>query len=164
MHPQIDNLFDEAEHRYLKPDELSILSQYVDSLPERLETYRVIRDNELIVMQEVANQLQAEMPQEKVERLERSIKNALLVLRYCAMGILLNDERFVKDRLLNWLEQTVKAYGSQVVDSNLYRLLNQRLNQTLTPKQMSYLKPMLNLVQSTLLGGEETVGSSAIGW
>jgi hypothetical protein len=104
------------------------------------------------------------MPQEKVERLEGSIKNALLVLRYCAMGILLNDERFVKDRLLNWLEQPIKAYGSQAIDSNLYRLLNQRLSQTLTPKQMGYLNPMLNLVQSALLGQEETIGSSAIGW
>jgi hypothetical protein len=80
------------------------------------------------------------------------------------MGILLNDERFVKDRLLNWLEQPIKAYGSQAIDSNLYRLLNQRLSQTLTPKQMGYLNPMLNLVQSALLGQEETIGSSAIGW
>ena len=151
MHQQLESLFDEAENRYLKPEELGVLSQYVDSLPQRLETYRQLRDQELALMQQVADQLQAAMPQESIETLERSIKNALLVLRYCAMAMLLNDTSFVQNRLLNWLSRTVQTYNTQAVDMALYRLLNQRLTQVFNPQQLSLLKPSLALAQSTLL-------------
>lgn len=150
MHPQLETIFDEAENRYLKPDELSLLGEYVDSLPERLEAYRNLRDRELKIMQSVADQLQVELPQEKVEMLERSIKNALLMLRYCAMGMLLNDESFVKDRLLGWLSQTIQVYDTRSVDAVLYRLLNQRLKQALNPRHLALFSPMLLLAQNTL--------------
>ncbi|MBD2460986.1 hypothetical protein H6G89_08010 [Oscillatoria sp. FACHB-1407] len=163
MHPQIESIFDEAENRYLKPEELSTLGQYVDSLPERLETYRIIRDRELDIMQAVADQLQIELPNEKVEVLERSIKNALLTLRYCAMGMLLNDEALVKERLISWLSQTIKVYNTQVVDSTLHRLLNQQLSQVLTPKQVMLINTTLNSAQDALLG-QETLTASALGW
>ncbi|MBD2056351.1 hypothetical protein H6F88_10015 [Oculatella sp. FACHB-28] len=150
MHPQLETIFDEAENRYLKPEELSLLGEYVDSLPERLEAYRNLRDRELKIMQSVADQLQLELPQQKVEMLERSIKNALLLLRYCAMGMLLNDETFVKERLLGWLSQTIQVYDTRSIDAVLYRLLNQRLKQALNPRHLTLLSPMLLLAQNTL--------------
>jgi Phycobilisome protein len=151
MHPQIDALFDEAESRYLKPEELGLINQFVESLPERLEAYRVLRDQEVAIMQPVADQLQAKFPQESTSNLERSIKNALLLMRYCAMGMLVNDEILVRQRLLSWLEQTAQIYNTQAIDAALYQLLNQRLSQTLTSKQMSFLSPLLTLAQTALL-------------
>jgi hypothetical protein len=151
MHPQIDALFDEAESRYLKPEELNIISQFVESLPERLAAYRTLRDQELTVMQQVADQLQAQMPKEKVEILERSIKHALLMLRYCAMAMLVNDQDLIKERFLQWLSQTNQIYDTQKVDALLYQLLNQRLSQTLSPSHLNLLQPMLTLAQNTLL-------------
>ncbi len=150
MYPQIAALFDEAESRYLKPEELSILGQYVQSLPARVTTYRTLRDRELEVMQQVADQLQAEMPQEKIEHLERAIKNALLTLRYCAMGMLLNDENFAKDRLSNWIGGAVHLYNSQSINTTLYSLLNQRLSQVLDVQSMTLLTPYLLLAQTLL--------------
>jgi Phycobilisome protein len=162
MYKKLDSIFDDAENRYLRTDELDMIGRYVDSLSDRLEVYRKLRDQELMIMQKVADQLQAEMPQEKVENLERSIKNALLSLRYCCMGMLLNDENFVKARLLSWLEQSITAYNTQVIDSTLYRLLNQVLSQIFPPQQMSLLSPMLDLIDGIL--GKEAIASSAIGW
>jgi hypothetical protein len=151
MHQHLETLFDEAENRYLKPEELKLLSQYVESLPQRMETYRLLRDQEIELMQQVADQLQAALPQEKTEVLERSIKNALLMLRYCAMAMLLNDDTFVAERLLGWLSRTIQAYDSQKIDATLYRLLNQRLTQVFNPQQMSLLSPPLLLAQKSLL-------------
>jgi hypothetical protein len=151
MHPQIEALFDEAENRYLKPEELTQISQYVDSLPARLDAYRALRDRELEIMQQVADQLQAAMPQEAIENLERSIKNALLTLRYCAMGMLLNNDSFVKERLLNWLSSTVGVFNTRTIDVALYRLLNQQLAQSLNPAHMTLLVPQLKLAQTVLL-------------
>lgn len=151
MHSELEAIFDHAESRYLKPEELNILSQYVTSLPDRLETYRQLRDKELDIMQAVADELPNQLPNAETSHLERSIKNALLVLRYCAMAMLLNEEKFVKDRLLNWLSRTIQTYQTQEVDAVLYRLLNQQLTKILTTQQLNLLKPSLALAQNTLL-------------
>jgi hypothetical protein len=150
MHPQIEALFDEAESRYLKPEELGLLSEYVQSLPVRLLTYRTLRDRELDIMQPVADQLQMELPQEKIENLERAIKNTLLTLRYCAMGMLLNDETFVKERLVSWLGGTMTLYNSQAINSTLYRLLHQQISQVLGTQATSLLTPHLLMAQTLL--------------
>lgn len=151
MHSNIEAIFDEAENRYLKTEELGLINQYVDSLPARLDTYRTLRDRELEVMQQVADQLQAAMPQEKVENLERCIKTALLTLRYCAMAMLLNDESFVRERLLSWVCETAGTYQTQTIDATLYRLLNQHLAKTLTSVQMGLFAPMLKLAETAIL-------------
>jgi hypothetical protein len=151
MNPQIAALFDEAENRYLKSEELAQISQYVDSLPDRLDAYRALRDRELEIMQQVADQLQMAMPQEPIENLERRIKNALLSLRYCAIGMLLNDESFIQKRLLRWLGSTVSVLNTMAIDAKLHQLLNQQLEQTLEPTHMSLLNPQLKLAQTVLL-------------
>lgn len=150
MHPHIEALFDNAESRYLKPEELNILSQYVESLPARLSTYRTLRDCELEVMQQVADQLQIELAQEKIEHLERALRNALLTLRYCAMGLLLNDESFVRERLMGWMSGTMRFYNSSTINAVLYRLLNQHLMEVLGPQPMHLLTPYLKLAQTLL--------------
>lgn len=151
MHPQIETIFDEAEHRYLKPEELGVINQYVNSLPERIDTYRTLRDRELEIVQQVADQLETVLPQETVENLERSLKNALLLLRYSAMGMLLNDEAFVQERLLSWLSTTISIHNTRAIDKTLFRLLNQRLTQALTAQQINLVGPYIAKVQTAIL-------------
>jgi hypothetical protein len=151
MHPDIEALFDDAESRYLKIEELSVLNQYVDSLPERLEAYRHLRNHEVDIMQPVADELQASLPHVSIENLERSLKTAILLLRHSAMAMLLNDEAFLQKRLLNWVEKTAKVYNTQPVDQVLYPILERKLGQVLTAQQMGFLKPPLALAQQALL-------------
>lgn len=151
MHPQLTQLFDEAESRYLKPDEIATVHQYITSLPERLDAYRSLRDQELALMQRVADQLQHDFANTSIDTLERSLKHALLLLRASAMAMLLNDETYLQKRLLQWLTPTMQVYQTQALDTALYRSLNQQLQQTLTPPQLQRLKPMLVLAQTTLL-------------
>lgn len=154
MQSQLEAIFDEAETRYLKPEELTVLSQFVDSLPERVEAYRTIRDQEIQLLQQVADRLEAEFPQEKTEVLERSLKHGILTLRYCALGMLLNDESLVQKRLIDWLNQMVEVYNTRAIDTALYRLLEQGLNQTLSQKQLALLKPFLSLTANALAGSQ----------
>ncbi|MBD2021622.1 hypothetical protein H6F43_15690 [Leptolyngbya sp. FACHB-36] len=163
MHPPIQAIFDDAENRYLKSEELTVLNQYVQSLPSRLEMYRLVRDQEIEWVQQVADQLQAEMPQEPVENLERSLRNALLVLRCCTMGMLLNDESFVEKRLFSWFSATNSVYNTRSIDVALYRLLNQTLSQVLAPNQLDLLSPLLNQAQALLLQ-EETLPVSVLSY
>ncbi len=168
MNPQIEAVFDDAENRYLKPEEIGLISQYTQSLPARLETYQSLRDYELEIMQWAADQLQAEMPLESVENLERSIKNGLLLLRCCAMAMLVNDQGIVRDRFLVWASSMTTVYGSHLIDTTLYGLINRRLNQVLGVERMRLLMPMLVYAQdalpSTLSQPAPEENGIAIGW
>jgi hypothetical protein len=147
MNHLIEAAFDDAENRYLKPEEMALVSQYAQSIPARLEAYRSLRDHEIEIMQWVADQIQAEMPIEPVENLERSIKNGLLMLRCCAMAMLLDDESYVQNRFLVWAKPMTEVYGSQVVDTTLHGLMNHRLNQVLGVERMRFLTPLLEQAQ-----------------
>ena len=151
MHPDIEALFDDAESRYLKVEELSVLNQYVDSLPERLEAYRQLRNREVEIMQPVADELEKALPNESKERLERCLKHSILILRHAAMAMLLNDENYVQHRLLTWIEKTAKAFNTQSIDRILYPMLDRQLGQVLTPAQINLSKPPLTLAQNALL-------------
>lgn len=150
MNLQIEAVFDDAENRYLKPEELGLISQYTQSIPARLETYKSLRDYELEIMQWATDQLQAEMPLESVVNLERSIKNALLMLRCCAMAMLVNDQGLIYDRFLVWASPITTVYGSHLIDMTLYGLINHRLNQVLGVERMGLLMPMLAYAQEAL--------------
>ena len=156
MPSPIEAVLDEAENRYLKPEELKDVATYVMSLPDRADAYRAVRDNELTVMQQVADQLQAEMPRAATAAIEHSLKNGILVLRHCAMSMLLDDETFVQTRLLNWLSESIQTQDAGAIDTALYPLMIENLTQTLTSKQLTFLEPLLTLAQNALLQSAET--------
>ncbi|HBQ97416.1 MULTISPECIES: hypothetical protein [unclassified Roseofilum] len=154
MNTDLETLFAEAENRYLKPEELKGLTEYVESLPQRLETYSQIREKEVEIMQAVADQLPQYFPNTSVEDMERSIKNAMLMLRYCAMSMLINNDKLVQDRFVDWLSQSMAMYETQDLDKALYKLLNQQLMKSLKPEQIKLIKSPLILAQTQLLKSE----------
>ncbi|HEY9910045.1 MAG TPA: hypothetical protein V6D18_20820 [Thermosynechococcaceae cyanobacterium] len=151
MNIPIAVLFDEADTHYLKPEELGQVNQYVQSLPDRLAVYRALRDQELEIVQWVADQLQVHHPQEPIEHLERSLKSALLVLRESGMAMLLDDPTYVQTHLLDWLSHAMSLYPTQAIDLTLHQLLNQRLSQKLDPAHWKRLAPLLIQAQTVLL-------------
>lgn len=155
MQSPFDAIFDEAENRYLTLEELRGVGQYVVSLNERVLTYRLIRDHELSIMQDVADRIEYEIPNVQPSDLERSLKNVLLSLRYCSMAMLLNDKSFVQDRLLVWLSESIQIHGLSLMNAALFRLMIQQLHQTLTEQQIELLQPFLDLIQIELPIPEE---------
>lgn len=151
MDTKIQDLIEQAQERYLKSDELGLLETYVRSLPERLKLYQLLRDRELDMLQSVADQIEREVPSTELVDIESGIKNLLLVMRYCAMSMLLNDENFLKQRLLKWLEQVMAQRDMRRLNEALYKLLNQVLRQELSPSQLSLLQPLITAAQVTLI-------------
>jgi hypothetical protein len=150
MPSPFDPVFDEVETTYLKPDQLREIGKYVVSLPERVAAYRALRDQELRMMQQVADQLESEALDAKEVALERSLKNAILSVRYCAMAMLAGDESLLHSRWLNWLKESIEMNQSQAIDSVLFSLVTEQLNQTLTSKQMETFQPFWNLIQAII--------------
>ncbi|MBD2327456.1 hypothetical protein [Alkalinema sp. FACHB-956] len=155
MHPVIESLFDGAENGYIPSETLAEVNQYMKSLPERLAAYRTLRDREIQVMQKVADELEKQLTGESVERLEQSLKTGILAIRHCAMAMLMQDDRYLEERLLSWLEETTQIYNTQSIDRILYPLIRDHLGQLLNANQMRLLEPFLAKVQHHCGASEE---------
>ncbi|MEE3719426.1 hypothetical protein V2H45_22030 [Tumidithrix elongata RA019] len=151
MSSQIQDLIDQANERYLGTEEIGLLQSYVTSLPERLALYKLLRDRELDILQAVADRVEEEMPKVDAADVERGIKNLVLVMRYCAMSMLLNDEDFLKQRLLGWLEQIMSAHDLRRLNETLYKSLNQVLKKELSASQLALVQPLITTAQVTLI-------------
>ncbi|NJN29920.1 MAG: hypothetical protein HC824_05315 [Synechococcales cyanobacterium RM1_1_8] len=145
MHP-LSNFFSESDRRYLNVDELKSLGGYSQSLPQRLKIYRQIRDQELALLQPVADKLELQCVGESTAALERSLKLAIAVLRASAMAMLINDMSSLDDTL-RWVEQSQKSYSSQATDQQCFNLLAQQLQRSLQPNQFQLLAPYLKPFQ-----------------
>jgi hypothetical protein len=151
MIPKIQDLINQAQDRYLAVDELGLMESYVSSLPDRLKLYKLLRDHEIDLLQAVADQVSVELPNVTDAELESGIKNLILVLRYCSMSMLLNDESFLKERLLNWLEGIMSMRDMRRLNETLYKLLNQGLRQQFSPAQLALIQPLITSAQVTLI-------------
>ena len=151
MIPKIQELINQAQDRYLVTDELGLMESYISSLPDRLKLYKLIRDREIDILQAVANKVPAELPNVTDEELESGIKNLILVLRYSSMAMLLNDENFLKQRLLNWLEGIMSMRDMRRLNETLYKLLNQELKKQFSSTQLLLIQPLITAAQVTLI-------------
>lgn len=150
MQPTFAGVFDDAENRYLPTASLQEIHRYVKSVPLRLGLYRTLRDHEVKIMQVVADRLEADFATVETATIERSVQNGLLVVRYCAMAMLLDNAQQLEPQLLDWLRESMAIHGTQPLDQALYHYLRQVLGKALKPQQMQLMEPLLMQVQAYL--------------
>lgn len=143
MNSYLQSLLYEADERYLKSGEIEDFKSNTTSLSQRLETYELLRDQEIAIFQPIANALQVSFPDDQQQDLERSLQNWLAVMRYCAIAMLQNNSEFLERRLLEWLTDIVQAHQTQAMDTAIYKGLQKQLPQILSDKQYSLLQPFL---------------------
>lgn len=139
----------QPDKSYLKSQELAALAQYVGGLSERIRAYRQLREWEVNLMQELVDRLPVDL-QKSNDALEQSVKQAALILRYAALGMLVDDVHLGRRRLEGWLPTMVEVYQTQAIDTFLHRSLNQQLPRVLTASQVALLQPALESAQQLL--------------
>lgn len=148
MYSEIQNLMYQAEAQYLQSEETANFKKYALSLKPRLAVYETLRDREVAIFQEIVDQISTDFPQEKL--LERALKDWILIIRYCAMAMLLNDPSFLQHRLLEWLTDLVQVHQRQIIDQKIYELLQVKLQQLLEG-EFALIAPFLEQSKNTLL-------------
>lgn len=159
MNPQLATVFDEPENAYLKTDELNALSQFVSSLPERINLYQRLRNEEVTLMQAVADALQQKFSQEPEDKLKRCLQNGILMVRYVAMAMLTDDVEMVTKRLETWLPEIIAAYATQAIDSALYQLIKQQFAGRFSSAQMALLTPGLEAAERLIAAKDTSVAA-----
>ncbi|MBE9190593.1 phycobilisome protein [Gloeocapsopsis crepidinum LEGE 06123] len=141
----------QAEAQYLPSQETANFKKYTFLLKLRLAVYEVLRDREIVIFQEIADKISTDFPQETQASLERVLKDWLLIVRYCAMAMLLNDTTFLQHRLLEWLTDLVQVHQRKTIDQKIYELLQTQLQQLFKSEQMALIAPFLEQVNNTFL-------------
>ena len=148
MKPVIESLFHDAGSHYLKPDAMVEVGQYMSSLKERTRLYRTIRDQEVTWMQPIADDLEQCFPTEQIDRLENSLRNAMLSLRHCAMAMLMDDLTYLEIHFLTWFEESMKIHNTLDLDCHIHSALREQLSQVLNTSQMRLINPFLHEIES----------------
>ena len=139
----------QPEKTYLTAQDIGRLGKYVSSLSDRIRAYRQLREWEINLIQELVDRLPVDL-QQNTTTLEQSIKQTILILRYAALGMLVDDANLGRRRLEGWLPTMVEVYQTQAIDALLHRSLNQQLPRLLTDSQFALLKPALEAAQQLL--------------
>ncbi len=151
MNTEMRSLLYKAEADYLQHQDLEQFQNYINSLKSRKAVYELLRDKELQIFQPIADELVAAFPNQEQAKVYQTIKNWVSVMRCCAMAMLLNDSKYLKERLLDWLAPQVQAYQLQALDKKLFSLLQAQLQQHLAEKPFALLEPFVEQARQTLI-------------
>ena len=157
MYTELRELLYDAEDHYLQSGEIEKLRENVGSLKEKLAIYKNLRNQEIDVFQAIANQLEKELSPTEIEQLPELIVNWATILRYVAMGMLLNSNEFIHRRILEWINPVIQAHSRVSLDNQLYKLLCLSLKQKLEAKQWQILQPFLLEVEQTILRSDNAI-------
>ncbi|MEB3882902.1 phycobilisome protein [Lyngbya sp. CCY1209] len=151
MQSDVNSLLVQAENRYLKPEELQEFKRHASTMAQRLKIYEFLRDREAAIFEPILKQVQAGVPEERLPILEQSLQRWILILRHCAMAMLLDDADALENNLLGWLKGLVATHHSQDIETQIHQLLLARLQELLSPKAIKYLQPSLDRAKEILL-------------
>lgn len=152
MHPDLQSLFYKAQEHYLQPVEIKLLRHHIGDLEGRLAIYRLLRDQEVSLFQPVADQLEQLYPREEARVLEQTLVQWMTVMRYAAMGMLMNNREFAQYRALEWLTDILQAQKTQDISDRIYELLVAQLRQVMDVDQLDLILPYLDQARATLVG------------
>ena len=151
MIDQLNLLFHAAEEGYLQDSDLQTFETIIDNLEERLNLYEKLRDSEDKLVQRLALNLEEGYPSEPPRRLQLALQHQVLVMRYCAMAMLIDDPDFLKYRLLEWLPEVVAAHDLQEILNSLDRFQQKRLKKFLSSAERELIDPYLQLAKDMIL-------------
>ncbi len=151
MHTDISHILYKAEDAYLGNQDMALYRYNVASIAQCIEAYETMRDREIHVFQMIADELNESFPTATRVELETVIKQWVLLLRYCAMAMLLNNPDYLTLRLSNWFKDLLQFRTLADIDQTLYELLLENLEDVMAEKHYSLLKPHLDQVKASLL-------------
>ena len=148
MISDIDSILHKAEDEYLEQQDLANFKGQIFALEKRLQVYEIISSKETEIFQSIATRL-ANNPDEP-DKIRLGLKHWLMVMRYCAMAMLLDNPDYLKYRL-EWLSEQVEAYQTKAIEQKIFELLQKRFQKVLDSEQLSILKPYLEQTRNALL-------------
>jgi hypothetical protein len=153
MNNSIEQMFSEAEGRYLEPTEQSALTQYASSLEDRLAVMRAIQEHESAMIENSVKSMFAAYPDAKQKHKhvkEKATRDMTLVLRYCAMSMVRDSTDFLENQLLHWFRTIILSFEMQEMVEHSYEQLIEEAKSTLEAEHYELIAPYLEITHTAL--------------
>ncbi len=153
MNNSIEQMFSEAEGRYLEPTEQSALTNYASTLEARLAAMRSIQEHESAMIEKAVNAMFAQYPDAKQKHKhvqEKAIRDMTLVLRYCAMSMVRDSNEFLENQLLHWFRTIIVSFEMQQMVGYAYEQLIEEAKAALEADHFELIAPYLEITHNAL--------------
>ena len=154
MLQQLARLSIETDGRYATAEELQFLKDYLQSVDQRIDTYKKIRDAEEQIAARVAEKMLEVDPnvfrkgdQDMSTICKRDRKHTL---RCSSAAMLVDDLDRLQNGLLLWQRTIVHAFNDTHPTEVTYQVMPDVLQEYLAPKQAELMMPAVELDGSVL--------------
>ncbi|TNE49175.1 MAG: hypothetical protein EP343_12910 [Deltaproteobacteria bacterium] len=160
MNTTLEQIFADAEGRYLQNAELEALSQYTQSIPKRMQAMKAIEKVEGPILQEVINEVWRKHPDFESRygmSREKCTRDVGYVLRYCTLAMLRDDTTFLTEKLLYWMRTVLHAFEFNDTINTTYSALMQQAEKFCKAEHYQMIHPYLELTHRILTTPAESM-------
>lgn len=154
MLSQLNSLSLEVEGRYATDAELQFIVDFVESFPQRLQTYQNLQQAEAAILQQTYARVRSIDPRLLVSGVEdltpKWKRDTVRTLRYTAAAVLLNDPETLQEQFLLWFQTIMRAFGAQRSCDVTYGAMQEAVKQQLPTQQANLVCPLLELNRRAL--------------
>jgi hypothetical protein len=148
MSSQLPKLARATEGRYFQPDERQALLDKAATLPLRFQAADQLQEREETIVQAVMEALQERYPESsaiKGPALAKTRHDVQLVLRFNMQAMVLDDMRWLEEKVLFWL-RTILAAGNFTpqFSRDCFTLLREQVEKNINPESAALLQPYLD--------------------
>lgn len=147
MNITLEKFINLAEEQYLPADEIENYRGYLAQLGQKVQVYEIIRDQEVFLFKILADELQEKYPDERSDLMIEVITQWSLVLKYCAMAMILDNPDYLSTRVDNWIRELIHLRSIPQMDKILYGTLIEILPEVLLDEQIALIQPYLDQVK-----------------
>ncbi|MGK7881705.1 MAG: allophycocyanin [Crocosphaera sp.] len=156
MLTQFSSLSLDTDGRYATDSELQFINDYLESVDMRIQTYEKIKAHEEEIVHEVDARMQELNKNDCLFKMDENSRRVCLrdckqVIKHTSAAMLVNDLDRLRDGLLIWLQTIVKTVGYKRFARNHYPMIQEVMQQYLTPEEAKYILPAFQL-DCTILG------------
>ncbi len=148
----LETLVEGADGSYASKQDLRKLEHVMFSWAERKEAYLAIQSKETSIVDRTVKSMQASQAFQEYKMnelgVDRCRRDLTLALRSYALGMLLQDEEMLKDRVLYWQTNILQAMGFRQYQG--YKFLLESIYVELPKQQADLLQPYVKLAQDMI--------------
>ena len=149
MLQQLERLCTNTDGRYATDAELSFFQDYLRTARLRFSLYQKIQKLESKLVQKTLAQLKLTNPnllmQGNVDMTAKCQRDTVLMLRYTAASLLIDDPDIFRDGVLIWLQTIMKSFKTENSYRETYRIIQIVIRQSLTPEEAKLFSPLLEM-------------------
>lgn len=150
LNSMLEDLANQSEGRYLTQTELQPVQRYLKSFSVRVQTYNLLRERADKMVQLALRKFLTLNPEVMQKHGKRCQYDMSEVIRYIALSILRDDEKFFKESLFFWQANILTAYRQNHNCVVAYRCLQEIINDQIPAPAKQLINPYIDMVLELL--------------